>query len=98
MASMLQYCVSFETPQQLGSPPPSLGSPIQAQMVVSLYNDQPVNVTAGKIVVRWASRFIYFNITRAELRPGPGPAEGAPGQDGAGLFPLQLGSFPLHRR
>ena len=97
-ASMLQYCVSFETPQQLGSPPPSLGSPVQAQMVVSLYNDQPVNVTVGKIVVSWSSRFIDFNVTRAEFGPVEVPAKLAPDQNGAAFFRLNVTAVPLQVR
>jgi len=97
-ASMLQYCVSFETPQQIGSPPPSLGSPIQAQMIVSLYNDQPVNVTVEKIVVSWSSRFIDFNVTRAEFGPVEVPAKLAPDQNGAVFFRLNVTAVPLQVR
>jgi len=98
MASMLQYCVSFETPQEIGSPPPSIGSRIQAQMVVSLYNDQPVNITVEKIVVRWSSRFIDFNVTRAEFGPVAVPAKPAPGQNGAAFFRLNVTAVPLRVR
>lgn len=98
MASMLQYCVSFETPQEIGSPPPSIGSRIQARMVVSLYNDQPVNITAEKIVVRWSSRFIDFNVTRAEFGPVAVPAKSAPGQNGAAFFRLNVTAVPLRVR
>ncbi len=98
MASMLQYCVSFETPQEIGSPPPSIGSRIQARMVVSLYNDQPVNITVEKIVVRWSSRFIDFNVTRAEFGPVAVPAKSAPGQNGAAFFRLNVTAVPLRVR
>jgi len=98
MASMLQYCVSFEAPQEIGSPPPSIGSRIQAQMVVSLYNDQPVNVTVEQIVVRWSSRFIDFNVTRAEFGPVAVPAKPAPGQNGAAFFRLNVTAVPLRVR
>jgi len=98
MASMLQYCVSFETPQEIGSPPPSIGSRIQARMVVSLYNDQPVNITVEKIVVRWSSRFIDFNVTRAEFGPVAVPAKPAPGQNGAAFFRLNVTAVPLRVR
>src|SRR5438094_7196431 len=97
MASMLQYCVSFETPQEIGSPPP-IGSRIQAQMVVSLYNDQPVNITVEKIVVRWSSRFIDFNVTRAEFGPVAVPANSAPGQNRAAFFRLNVTAVPLRVR
>src|SRR3989475_2294340 len=97
-AAMLQYCVSFETPQVVGSAPPSMASPIQAQLVVSLYNDQPVNVTVGKIVVSWSSRFIDFNVTRAEFGPVEVPAKLAPDQNGAAFFRLNVTAVPLQVR
>ncbi|TLZ69349.1 MAG: hypothetical protein E6K14_09540 [Methanobacteriota archaeon] len=73
-ASMLQYCVSFETPQQNGSPPPSLG------------------------VVSWSSRFIDFNVTRAEFGPVEVPAKLAPDQNGAVFFRLNVTAVPLQVR
>ena len=68
-ASGLEYCVSFETPQQIGLPPPSLGSSVAAQVVVSVFNEQPVSVTSGKILVIWSSGSVDFNVTRAEFGP-----------------------------
>jgi len=94
-ASGLEYCVSFETPQQIGLPPPSLGSSVAAQVVVSVFNEQPVSVTSGKILVIWSSGSVDFNVTRAEFGPVDVPGRVASNQVGAAFFRMNVTATPL---
>src|SRR5205823_5542517 len=48
--------------------------------------------------VRWSSRFIDFNVTRAEFGPVAVPAKPAPGQNGAAFFRLNVTAVPLRVR
>src|SRR5947208_14565151 len=86
MASMLQYCVSFETPQEIGSPPSSIGSRIQAQIVVSLYNYKPLNITGDKIFVKLFFRFIGFNVKCEDFRHVGVHAKPVPGHNHLYLY------------